>query len=195
RSRQRVVGEAFAERLAQLTGGEPLETIEFVLALGRVRLEGALRGVARDGVVDHRLATPKARDQLTLWIRHLILHVVRPRAEGWRSVWLGTKRAVVFEPVPDARDHLVTLADVYQDALHRLVPFFPRSALAWCEATRGRLEAARDEWDGNDFVDGESADPYLAYAWRDVDPLDGEFEGLAERLLLPLVDHRRDDDG
>src|SRR5262249_60688486 len=127
RSRQRVVGEAFAERLAQLTGGEPLETIEFVLALGRVRLEGALRAVARDGVVDHRLARPKARDQLTLWVRHLILHVVRPRPEGWRSVWLGT-RAIVFEPVTDARALLQTLSGFYREGLQRRLPLLPGAA-------------------------------------------------------------------
>src|SRR5262249_16822765 len=73
------VVEEFAERLAALTAGEALETIEFAIQLDALRLEGALRGIARDGVIDHRLARPKARDQLTLWVRHLILHVVRPR--------------------------------------------------------------------------------------------------------------------
>jgi exodeoxyribonuclease V gamma subunit len=187
--RQRAVVDEFAERLEVLTAGEPLDTIEFSIQLDALRLEGALRGVARDGVIDHRLAKPKARDQLTLWIRHLILHVVKPRPEGWRSVWLGT-RAIVFEPVADARDLLRTLGEIYREGMQRQLPFFPESALEWCEATRAKLDAARAKWDGNDFVDGEGADAYLVYAWREVDPLDAEFERLARLVMQPLVDHR-----
>jgi exodeoxyribonuclease V gamma subunit len=190
--RQRAVVEEFAERLAALTAGEALETIEFAIQLDALRLEGALRGIARDGVIDHRLARPKARDQLTLWIRHLILHVVRPRPEGWRSVWLGT-RAIVFEPVTDARALLQTLGGLYREGMQRLLPFFPESALAWCEATRAKLDAARTAWDGNEFVDGESADAHLVYAWREADPLDAEFERVAELVMQPLVDHRTEE--
>ena len=176
--RQRAVVEEFAERLLTLTGGEALESIALDLQLGALRLEGALHGVARDGVIDHRLAEPKASDQLSLWIRHLVLHVARPRSGGWRSVWLGT-RAVVFEPVADARSHLDALAAVYREGMQRLLPFFPKSALAWCEATRAKLDAAHAKWDGNDFVDGESAEAHLLYAWREVDPIGAEFERLA----------------
>jgi exodeoxyribonuclease V gamma subunit len=190
--RQRAVVDEFAERLGALTAGEPLEAIEFAIQLGALRLAGVLRNVARDGVIDHRLAKPKARDQLTLWIRHLILHVVKPRPEGWRSVWLGTQ-AIVFEPVAAARDVLQTLAGMYREGMQRLLPFFPESALEWCEATRAKLDAARAKWDGNDFVDGESADAYLVYAWREMDPLDAEFERLAELVMQPLVDHRTEE--
>ena len=187
--RQRAVAEEFAERLLTLTGGEALESIALDLQLGALRLEGALHGVRRDGVIDHRLAEPKASDQLSLWIRHLVLHVARPRSEGWRSVWLGT-RAVVFEPVADARSHLDALAAVYREGMQRLLPFFPKSALEWCEATRAKLDAAHAVWDGNDFVDGESAEAHLLYAWREVDPIGAEFERLAELVMQPLVAHR-----
>jgi exodeoxyribonuclease V gamma subunit len=190
--RQRAVVDEFAEKLLTLTGGEPLDSIRFDIQLGALRLEGTLRGVARDGVIDHRLAKPKARDQLSLWIRHLILHVVRPRSGGWRSVWLGT-HAIVLEPVAGARAHLEALAAVYREGMRKLLPFFPTSALAWCEATRARIDAARAAWDGNDFVDGESAEPHLVYAWREVDPIDTEFERLAELVMKPLVGHRSEE--
>src|SRR5262249_34661776 len=118
--RQRAVVEEFAERLVALTAGEPLESLEFAIPLNALRRGGGLGGIARDGGIDHRPAKPKARDQLTLWIRHLILHVVRPRPEGWRRVWLGT-RAIVFEPVADAGDLLQTLGGLCREGMQRLL--------------------------------------------------------------------------
>jgi exodeoxyribonuclease V gamma subunit len=192
--RQAAMVEEFAERLAAATTGEPLETIRFEpLALGRVRLGGELRDVARDGVIAYRIADPKAKDELRLWIRHLLLHTLRPRGGGWQSTWLGKKNAVVFRAVDDAPQRLRALADVFEEGLHRLLPLFPRTSLAWCLAPRRKLERARRAWEGDDFRDGENADPHLAYAWRDLDPLDAEFERLAERVMGPLAEHRSEE--
>jgi exodeoxyribonuclease V gamma subunit len=192
--RQEGIVEAFADRLTTLTAGEPLEAIRFEqLPLGRLRLSGELHDVAGDGLIGYRIAEPTARDRLRLWIRHLLLHAVRPRQGGWQSTWLGTERALVFDPVGDALDRLRALADLFHEGLHRLLPLFAKTSLAWCKATRRRLEAARAVWEGNDFFDGERADPYLAFAWRDVDPLDGEFERLAADVMGPLVQHCRED--
>jgi exodeoxyribonuclease V gamma subunit len=192
--RQEAVVEEFAQRLAAVTTGERPETLRFEpLAIGRLRLAGELRDVARDGVIAYRIADPKARDELQLWIRHLLLHVLRPRADGWRSTWLGRKNAVVFAAVDDAGARLAALADVFAEGLHRLLPLFPRTSLAWCKAPRRKLEHARRAWEGDDFLDGENADPYLAYAWRDVDPLDAEFERIAAQVMGPLAEHRSEE--
>jgi exodeoxyribonuclease V gamma subunit len=192
--RQEAVVAEFAQRLAAITTGEPLEAIRFEpLALGRLRLSGELRDVACDGVIAYRIADPKPKDQLRLWIRHLLLHVVRPRTGGWQSTWLGKKNAILFGAVADAHERLLTLAEVFDEGLHRLLPLFPRASLAWCVASRRKLERARREWEGDDFLDGENADPYLAYAWRDVDPLDAEFERLAAQVMGPLVEHRSEE--
>ncbi len=189
--RQRAVVEDFAERLAACAGGEPGETIPFDLALGGMQLRGELREVVRDGLLDYRLSRPKARDQLRLWIRHLLLHAVRPRPEGWVSTWLGTKEAILFGAVAEPRPALAALAEIYQEGQHRLLPLFPATSLAWAEAETGKRDEARQVWEGNDYADGERVDAHLAYAWREVDPLDAEFERLAERVMAPLVAHRR----
>jgi exodeoxyribonuclease V gamma subunit len=157
--------------------------------LDRVRVSGALRDVGPDGLIAFRLAEPKPRDLLALWIRHLLLHVVQPRAAGWQSRWLGTTKGLLFTPVDEADRLLRELAQAFDDGLHRLLPFFPKTARAWCEASDRKRERAREVWEGNDFSDGERTDAWFAYAWREVDPLGDEFEALAARLMAPLVAH------
>ncbi len=192
--RQQAAVDEFAQRLEAVTTGEPLTTVPFApLVLGRVRLSGELRDVARDGLIAYRIADPKPQDELRLWIRHLVLHIVRPQASGWRSTWLGKKSALVFQPVDDAGQRLLELAGIFEEGLHRLLPFFPRTSLAWCQATRRKRECARLAWEGNDFRDGENVEAHLAYAWREQDPLDAEFERLAERVMGPLVAHRNEE--
>jgi exodeoxyribonuclease V gamma subunit len=188
--RQEAVVEEFAARLDAVTAGEPLEVIPFERTVGRVRLSGELRDIARDGAVAYRIADPKPRDEVRLWIRHLLLHVVRPRPGGWRSTWLGRRNAIILDAVDDAHAHRTALAAVFHEGLHQLLPLFPRSSLAWCTATKRKLDSARQEWEGNDFVDGEGMDPAFAYAWRDVDPLDDAFERLAAEAVGPLAAHR-----
>ncbi len=192
-ARQRAVVEDFAERLAAFAPGEAMGPLPVDLALGPVVLEGTLHGVAPHGLVDYRLAKAKARDQLLLWIRHLVMHLVAPDDVVRRSVWLGNDRALVFGTVADPLGELAGLGAVFHEGLHRLIPLFPATSLAWVEAGGGSLNAARDAWEGNEFVDGEACEPHLAFAWRDLDPLDAEFESLARRVMEPLLVHRTEE--
>jgi exodeoxyribonuclease V gamma subunit len=188
-AQQRAVVGEFAARVETAVGGEPLGTVPLDVRLDRVRVSGALRDVGPDGLIAFRLAEPKPRDLLALWIRHLLLHVVQPRAAGWQSRWLGTTKGLLFTPVDEADRLLRELAQAFDDGLHRLLPFFPKTARAWCEASDRKRERAREVWEGNDFSDGERTDAWFAYAWREVDPLGDDFEALAARLMAPLVAH------
>ena len=78
-AQQRAVVDDFAARVEAVGGGEVVETVPVDVRLGRVRISGTLR-LAADGLVDFRLATPKPRDLLRLWVRHL------------SCTWLGPAR-------------------------------------------------------------------------------------------------------
>ncbi len=195
-ARERATVEDFVERVARAVGDEPLGTVPIHLVRGRLRVDGDLRDVTVDGLVAFRLTDAKASDELRLWVRHVLLHVARPRPGGWLSRWLGTKASVVFGPIEADADRLLDdLAQVYEEGLHRLLPFFPRSSMVWCaKEHHGQARAqtlARAEWEGGDFTNAERDDPYFAYAWRDVDPFeDPDFAPLATRLLRPLLASR-----
>src|SRR5262249_37356472 len=191
-ARQRGVVEDFAERLAAFAPGEAMGPLPVDLALGPIVLEGTLQGVAPHGLVDYRLAKAKARDQLLLWIRHLVMHLVAPAEVARRSVWLGNDKASVFGRVEHALGELAGLGASFHEGGHRLLPLFPAPSLAGVDEG-GNLNAAREAWEGNDFVDGEACEPHLAFAWRDIDPFSDEFEALARRIMEPLLAHRTEE--
>jgi len=95
--------------------------------------------------------------------------------------------------VDDPLGELGRLGATFHEGLHRLIPLFPATSLAWVEAGGGNLNAAREAWEGNDFVDGEACEPHLAFAWRDLDPFGDEFETLARRIMEPLLAHRTEE--
>jgi exodeoxyribonuclease V gamma subunit len=192
-ARQRAVVEDFAERLAALAPGEGMPPLPVDLTLGPIVLEGTLHGVARHGLVDYRLAKAKPRDQLLLWIRHLVMHLVAPPEVARRSVWLGNDRAVAFGAVHDALAELTRLGALFHEGMHRLLPLFPATSLRWVEEDRMKLIRARETWEGTDFVDGEADEPHLSFAWREQDPFDAEFETLAQQIMGPLVAHRSEE--
>src|SRR5262249_25232505 len=192
-ARQRAVVEDFAERLAALAPGEALPPLPVDLTLGPIELEGTLHGVAHHGLVDYRLAKAKPRDQLLLWIRHLVMHQVAPSGVARRSVWLGRDRAIAFAEVPDALTELTHLGMIFHEGMHRLLPLFPATSLCWVEEDRLKLIRARETWEGTDFFDGEADEPHLAYAWREQDPFDAEFEALAQQVMGPMVAHRSEE--
>jgi hypothetical protein len=47
----------------------------------------------------------------------------------------------------------------------------------------------RDEWRGNDLWGGEGDDPYMALAFRGVDPVDETALALGEAILGPIRDN------
>lgn len=180
----------FAERVATARAGErPPLPIEVVA--GPVRIAGELRGLTPRGLVDHRLAKPKARDAVSLWLRHLLLNASAPPGIEARSLWLGLEDSFGFAPLADAPALLAALGELFVRGQRELVPLFPQASLAFVEKGEGK---ARERWDGNEYVGipGEGDDPYHALAWRDLDPLDSpDFEALADAVMGPLVAHRQ----
>jgi exodeoxyribonuclease V gamma subunit len=100
-------------------------------------------------------------------------------------------------PLADARALLEPWLHAYQQALCEPLPLFAKCSHGFAHKWRhpGRkepIDAARSEarvmWQGNDFMTGESQDPWNALAWRDREPLDARFEALAEQLYGPALD-------
>ncbi|HMQ13441.1 MAG TPA: exodeoxyribonuclease V subunit gamma, partial [Candidatus Competibacter phosphatis] len=169
------------------------------LTLGEFRLTGRLTGLTPDGWVGYRLASMKANDYLNLWLHHLASNAVAPVGAGSCSHWVAEDQEVVLEPVANPHETLRALLELYWRGTRRLLHFFPRSALAYVEKLgkdgdgERALRAAQTEWAGSEYRQGrpEREDGYYRLAFRDTDPLDGEFVELATAVFEPLFAHVR----
>ena len=189
----------FAGRLGRLGSQEEIEPLNVDLTLGEFRLSGRLSGLTPAGWVGYRLAAMGAKDYLNLWLRHLVLNAVAPEEVEPCSYWVAENRDVMLEPVADPYEQLQALLDLYWRGTQCLLPFFPKSALAYVENlnrnsdSERALRAARDRWEGSEYQRGypEREDAYYRLAFRDVDPLDEQFVALALAIFEPLLGHAR----
>jgi exodeoxyribonuclease V gamma subunit len=188
---------AFARELDRLLPADRLEPIPVDLDLGPVRLAGWLSGVSAQGLLDYRPTTPKPKDWIALWLRHLLLNTLRPAGVARTSVWLGDGEAIQLRAVDDAGAHLRHMAAAYWEGLRRPLPLFPETSFAFAERfhrTQDEAKArksAQSAWRGNDYQQGEYKDAYHQLVLRDREPLDHDFERLARELFLPMLEHRQ----
>jgi exodeoxyribonuclease V gamma subunit len=183
--------EAFAARVQAVLAAGPGTSVEVDLTLGPFRVVGRLDEVTRQGLVRYRLGRTRGRDYLDLWIRHLVLNGLAPDEVECMSQWLAEDVEFTVPPVCEAQALLQDLLAWYWQGLRRPLHLFPDSALAYAQALRQQtsdpLAAARRMWASSDFHCGEGEDAYYQVAFREHDPLDGEFAEVAEAVFVPLL--------
>ena len=177
--------EGFARGLLAAGPRHTLEPIAFELQLAGMELRGVLSGVSAEGLLGHRLAECKAKDLLDAWVRHLVLNMLRPEGVTLLTRWFLEDKALEFRPLSEPHLVLAELLTLYWSGLQRPLHFPPESACAYMKKDRA-MDAARKAWISNRNR-GEDADAYYRLAFRGVDPLDGEFEALAQAIFGPLL--------
>ena len=189
--------ERFVRRLAARRPPAPREPIPVDLDLGPIRVTGRLGDLGDRGRFVFRLATPKVKDRIALWLTHLLLNRLGPSTVAPESRWLGEEGEIHLTPVADAEKLLHQLAALYWDGLSRVLPFFPESSYAYAAKYHkdGNRDAALREahkaWDENEFTGrGEETNPHHRLVCRGTDPLNEAFTALAEAVFLPLLAHQ-----
>jgi exodeoxyribonuclease V gamma subunit len=111
------------------------------------------------------------------------------------TVWAAWE----YCPVENSEEILGKLLEVYWAGLRNPLHFFPESSWVYVhmflERNRDRedaLRSARNTWMGSDYVRGESQDAYYQQCFRNRDPLDSEFQCLAEGVLEPILRHQKE---
>lgn len=178
--------EELAAQIRALTGGRaPLEPLTLDLSLGSYRITGTLGDIWPEALVRHKGAKCSGRDQVRLWIEHLLLNLLAREGYPAAAILVATDTTLSFGPVEEPLGHLAALLDLYGQGLREPLRFFPRTAAAY--AKKGELAAARTAWGGEFFPEGD--DPYYRLCFGAVDPLDGEFERIAQAVFGPLAAH------
>ena len=139
-------------------------------------------------LIDHRLANPKASDQLSLWIRHLVLHVARPRV---RRMAQRLARNDARSSSSRSRTPAATcdaLAAVYRRGPAAAPAVLPEvgAGVVQGDASEARRRAM-PSGTGTTSSTARARRPISSTRWREVDPIDEEFERLAELVMQPLV--------
>jgi len=189
---------AFAPRLFEARPEEVPQPLLVDIQLAGVRVHGWLDGVTSSGLFGWRLNKLGEWDLAPFWLRHLLLNLSATPEIARESLLLSPAGDWQLGPLNNPHELLEPWLLAYRLALCKPLPLLTKSSYTFANGLRnpGRgdpqdtaRKRARTAWEGTDFGPaGECQDPWYALAFRDREPLDDEFERLAEQLLGPALD-------
>jgi exodeoxyribonuclease V gamma subunit len=156
-----------------------LPPLDVDLTIGKFRVYGRITSILPGHLLRYRSAKLSAKDQVKLWLEHLVLNVAAAERYPLVSTLIMQNGSVTLRPVPDSRELLEVILERYWEGLTLPLHFFPRSSLA-C-ATKGNITAAEAEWHNERYP--ESADPAYVLCFGDDSPLDGTFADIASDVF------------
>jgi len=173
---------------------------EIDVEVGGWRVVGSVENVGPEGLVWWRPGRLRERDRIEIRLAQLALAATGAGASGALALSLEENRAksTGFAAPEDAGGHLAQWIGAWGKGQAGLLPFFPRTSLAYANALArdkdqaGALARARTAWFGTSGPWGSGGeadgDPYLQLVHDGRAPLTEEFEALAADLLVPLVE-------
>ncbi|MGA8239521.1 MAG: exodeoxyribonuclease V subunit gamma [Desulfobacterales bacterium] len=188
--------EAFAAKLLEIIADEHAETLPVDLTLSGIRLTGALEGLYPQGRIQVRFARRRAKDYLSAWIYHLVMCGSTLNGRAPVTTLVGTDGIARIRPVDRPDAILKEILETFKEGLCRPLHFFPDLSVHFLKLTveggkpmNAAIETVRKKWVGTDFQRGLSEDPYVRLCFGCSDPIDGQFERLAEKIVAPLLRH------
>jgi exodeoxyribonuclease V gamma subunit len=170
--------------LHTIAGQQFLPPLDVDFTLGEFRIYGRISSLLPEQLLRYRSSKLSAKDQVKVWIEHLILNVVAAESYPTQSMLIMLDGSVVLQPVTDSTALLTVLLRRYWQGLTKPLHFFPRSSLAYTE--KGKLAAAEAAWNNDKFP--ESADPAYTLCFGDDSPLDGEFEQVSTDVFTAYLE-------
>ena len=213
--REREEAEQLERQLARYRAALEAPPRDVDFELGGFRVVGAIEHVEPEGggpegdgpgttgpdrMVWWRIGRLRARDRIEIGLRQLAW--ASAGHEPMEAVAISSERGswttTTFPPPERAREQFERWLRAWWRGLAAPLPFFPETSLAYAKAVvragsdgSVAVESARakacDAWLGSRYQRGERLDPCLGLVYDGPDPLEGEFEDLAEALLVPLI--------
>ena len=188
--------EAFAAKLLEIIADEHAERLPVDLTLSGIRLTGTLEGLYPQGRIQVRFARRRAKDYLEAWIYHLVLCRATVNGRTPLTILVGADGIAHIRSVDRPDAILKEILETFKKGLCRPLHFFPDLSLHFLKSTvesgkpmNAAIETVRKKWIGTDFQRGVSEDPYYRLCFGCSDPIDEQFEGLAEKIVAPLLRH------
>ncbi|MDD2366924.1 MAG: exodeoxyribonuclease V subunit gamma [Desulfuromonadaceae bacterium] len=175
----------FADQVLKVVNGSQfMPPLDLDITIGKFRLYGRISNVLPECMLRYRSSKLSAKDQVKLWIEHLILNLPIASEYPDKSSLIMLDNTVTLKPVLDSEMILERLLSLYWDGLITPLHFFPRSSLEF--ATKGKISLAEAKWNNEKFP--ESNDPAYRLCFSDESPLDSEFESVALDVFKDYLD-------
>ncbi len=168
-----------------------------------VRLVGTLDQLFEDGLLQHQFGQLRARQQVAVWLRHLLLCWLQPKGVAMRSTFVGREANGVAEtlcwnPVPEPEKQLRQFVDLFRVGQAAPLRFLPEAALAFVRPGSGRdrsdpitraqkafIEVAKHKLHWRRVL-GDEGPPFSSLVTQGP-----SFDELARTLLQPLLAHQQ----
>jgi exodeoxyribonuclease V gamma subunit len=191
--------QEFVRKIEHRMTGRRLEDQTVDLNVAGFTLCGRLTDIYEPGLIQIRYVKTKPKYLLNTWVNHVILCELIEGKSSVKSLLLCKDAAWEFAPVSNVTNILNDLLELFWKGMSEPLHFFPESSFEYARrlllkhhSKPEALNGAKNKWTGNDFVRGESQDPYLERCFDKTDPLDHEFEKISEQIFAPLLDHCRE---
>jgi exodeoxyribonuclease V gamma subunit len=140
-------------------GGGGADRLEIDIEIDGERLTGVLSDVDGEGRTQFQYSTLGGRQELALWIRHLVLCAVRPgRSRLCGRSGAKEAAAITFAPIAGAPALLAELVALYREGMRYPLPLFERASRAYAQALADGGEVARAERDAERTFAGDQGD-------------------------------------
>ncbi|MFC1811837.1 exodeoxyribonuclease V subunit gamma [Thermodesulfobacteriota bacterium] len=191
-----VDAEMFADKTKSQGKGGRLDSLDVELKIAAFNLFGRLSDIYDHGFLRFRYANTKSKDLLSTWIYHLALCTFKDRKYPKRSLFIGKDAVFEFASVNNPIELLDNIINIYWKGLSEPIHFFPETSYVYAQKALKKkqshptaLIAAQRRWQGNEFSDGESQNPYFDLLFSKLDPLGEEFKQLSVAVFHPLFLH------
>jgi len=200
--------ESFVEKTKPYIPETTLEPLEVDLNISGFRLTGRINLIYPERLLQYRYARVKTRDRLKVWIHHLALNSIMadtyPRTSMLAVLEPDKRREAVwtaweYAPVENSKEILGRLLNEYWAGLIKPLHFFPDTSWMYIhtmlkknKSEKDALNSARRIWEKTDYNRGECEDPYYQLCFGNTDPLDLEFQRIAEEVFRPFLEHQKE---
>ena len=175
---------AFIDRIESIIDTKELSSIDVLGRAGEFTISGRIDNCAPFGLLLYRFAKANPKDMLHFWIKSLVCAALAPDTYKEKSVLVARDGCWELPQIPDASQLLESLLELYWQGLSFPLHFFSKSSWAYGQSAlvknkspEAALRDARAVWTGDEYVTGESQDPYyaLCFTATENDPLNDDF--------------------
>jgi exodeoxyribonuclease V gamma subunit len=165
--------QQFGGLIIHKTEDELLEPLEIQYTWNDFRVSGRLDQVYENEQLLYRFGKMRPKDLVELWIKHLLLQLVKPENHSGISLLITRDKnnpAALFRLAPPAEPHhlLDELFELFSSGLRQNIYFFPITSFAYTQAVLQKnknedqaIQAAQKKWiDAHSNFPKEGDDPY-----------------------------------